>query len=391
MTKKKSKKFYVWYTKSNAGISSNYETCNANYVGQPGGGNQSFGNKEDALIFFKLKMNELGLEDQSCLNLEKQSSLYVNTTVEPAELLNTQSNGDEADEAPKGSGETLPFTQDSSWYEQFSELRTVQSDFNAKVNKTISELSIEISELSIEGADQKCRFDNKLKEMNYGPLNYSTPLKAEIDLAMEKLNDISKGQKSLDKQLQRMQKKQENISRSCSTFSCSLFDDSKQNSSGLELCPTHDTPGKSVMSSVRVKNRFELLSTVDTDITQDEVTNGCLYNEIVIHTGTNDIARMCANNICENIARIVVDAQAKWPSSNITISGITYRRDANTKLNEVIDDINAQSKLTCAELGRVCFMDNSHQYTLDYRAIDVSTFHDDRHLSNKGIRKLAAN
>ena len=117
---------------------------------------------------------------------------------------------------------------------------------------------------------------------------------------------------------------------------------------------------------------------------------GIVYNHIIVHTGTNDLAAFNANAICENIARIAVEAQRKWRDAKITISGITHRKDGRI-INEIIDTINAQTRLTCQELGDVYYIDNTHITRRKDRSIDAEALYDDRHLSDKGIRKLAAN
>ena len=114
------------------------------------------------------------------------------------------------------------------------------------------------------------------------------------------------------------------------------------------------------------------------------------YKDVIIHTATNDLEIKQKNEICQNIAATIAAAQEKWPGSRITISGLTYRKD--TKTNELINEINEQSKMTCNHFQNACFLDNRMVTTKPSGNIDYDAFYDNVHLNNrKGTKKLAAN
>ena len=63
------------------------------------------------------------------------------------------------------------------------------------------------------------------------------------------------------------------------------------------------------------------------------------YDYIVIHSGTNDVGKLTANEIGANMENCLVNLKHKWPNSTIAISGMNYVPRDNNK-NQLIDEIN---------------------------------------------------
>ena len=63
------------------------------------------------------------------------------------------------------------------------------------------------------------------------------------------------------------------------------------------------------------------------------------YDYIVIHSGTNDVGKLTANEIRTNMENCLVNLKHKWPNSTIAISGMNYVPRDNNK-NQLIDEIN---------------------------------------------------
>ena len=80
------------------------------------------------------------------------------------------------------------------------------------------------------------------------------------------------------------------------------------------------------------------------------------YDYIVIHSGTNDVGKLTANEIRTNMENYLVNLKHKWPNSTIAISGMTYVPRDNNK-NQLIDEINCHYESICSDLS-VTFIDN---------------------------------
>ncbi|XP_031566500.1 uncharacterized protein LOC116301560, partial [Actinia tenebrosa] len=117
------------------------------------------------------------------------------------------------------------------------------------------------------------------------------------------------------------------------------------------------------------------------------------YNQIVVHTGTNDIFKKSLDEINKNIEEIVQKCKSRWPNAKIILSGIIFHRYNNTK-NDIIDTVNSATQRLCQSEGNhaVQYMNNDHIATLKDGSIDQEVYYDNLHLnSEKGMRKLAAN
>ena len=74
-----------------------------------------------------------------------------------------------------------------------------------------------------------------------------------------------------------------------------------------------------------------------------------------MHSGTNDVGKLTANEISTNMENCLVNLKQKWPNSTIAISGMAYvPRDNNKNL---IDEINCHYQSICTDLS-VTFIDN---------------------------------
>ena len=80
------------------------------------------------------------------------------------------------------------------------------------------------------------------------------------------------------------------------------------------------------------------------------------YDYIVIHSGTNDVGKLTANEIRTNMKNCLVNLKHKWPNSTIAITGMTYVPRDNNK-NQLIDVINCHYESICTDLS-VTFIDN---------------------------------
>ena len=114
------------------------------------------------------------------------------------------------------------------------------------------------------------------------------------------------------------------------------------------------------------------------------------YDYIVIHSGTNDVGNLTANEIRINMENCLVNLKHRWPNSTIAISGLTYvPRDISK--NQYIDEINCHYESICTELG-VIFIDNKRVTCDNYGNLIEQVFYDDVHLNNKiGTKKLVTN
>ena len=63
------------------------------------------------------------------------------------------------------------------------------------------------------------------------------------------------------------------------------------------------------------------------------------YDYIVIHSGTNNVEKLTANEIRTNMENCIVNLKHRWPNSTIAISRVTYVPRDNSK-NQLIDEIN---------------------------------------------------
>ena len=80
------------------------------------------------------------------------------------------------------------------------------------------------------------------------------------------------------------------------------------------------------------------------------------YDYIVIHSGTNDVGKLTANEIRTNTENCLVNLKHRWPNSTIAISRVTYVPRDNSK-NQLIDEINCHYESIWRDLG-VTFIDN---------------------------------
>ena len=63
------------------------------------------------------------------------------------------------------------------------------------------------------------------------------------------------------------------------------------------------------------------------------------YDYIVIHSGTNDIGKLTANEIRTKMENCLLNLKHTWPNSTIAISRVTYVPRDNSR-NQLIDEIN---------------------------------------------------
>ena len=75
-----------------------------------------------------------------------------------------------------------------------------------------------------------------------------------------------------------------------------------------------------------------------------------------MHSGTNDVGKLTANEIRTNMENCLVNLKQKWPNSTIAISGMAYVPRDNNK-NQLIDKINCHYQSICTDLS-VTFIDN---------------------------------
>ena len=54
------------------------------------------------------------------------------------------------------------------------------------------------------------------------------------------------------------------------------------------------------------------------------------YDYIVIHSGTNDVGKLTANEIRTNMENCLVNLKHRWPNSTIATSGLTYVEESCT-------------------------------------------------------------
>ena len=73
------------------------------------------------------------------------------------------------------------------------------------------------------------------------------------------------------------------------------------------------------------------------------------YDYILIHSGTNDVGKLTANEIKTNMENCL-NLKHRWPNSTIAISGQTYVPRDNSK-NQLIDEINCHYESICTDLG----------------------------------------
>ena len=114
------------------------------------------------------------------------------------------------------------------------------------------------------------------------------------------------------------------------------------------------------------------------------------YDYIVIHSGSNDVGKLTANEIRTNMENCLCNLKHRWPNSTIAISGLTYVPRDNSK-NRLIDEINCHYESICTEQG-VTFIDNKRVTCDTYGNLIEQVFYDDVHLNNKiGTKKLVTN
>ena len=114
------------------------------------------------------------------------------------------------------------------------------------------------------------------------------------------------------------------------------------------------------------------------------------YDYIVIHSGTNDVGNLTANEIRINMENCLIKLKQRWPNSTIAISGLTYVPRDNSK-NQLIDEINYHYESICTEVG-VTFIDSKRVTCDNYGNLIEQVFYDDVHLNNKiGTKKLVTN
>lgn len=114
------------------------------------------------------------------------------------------------------------------------------------------------------------------------------------------------------------------------------------------------------------------------------------YDLIIIHTGTNDVDKLNANEITRNMESCITNLKARWPNARIALSGLTHvPREENR--NKSIDEINCYYESLC-ENQDVTFINNKRVTSDIYGNINEQVFYDDVHLNNRiGTRKLVTN
>ena len=114
------------------------------------------------------------------------------------------------------------------------------------------------------------------------------------------------------------------------------------------------------------------------------------YDLIIIHTGTNDVDKLNANEITRNMESCITNLKARWPNARIALSGLTHvPREENR--NKSIDEINCYYESLCENLD-VTFINNKRVTSDIYGNINEQVFYDDVHLNNRiGTRKLVTN
>ena len=61
------------------------------------------------------------------------------------------------------------------------------------------------------------------------------------------------------------------------------------------------------------------------------------YDLIVIHTGTNDVDKLSANEITRNMESCIMNLKTRWPNARISLSGLTHvPREENKNKSIVI-------------------------------------------------------
>ena len=114
------------------------------------------------------------------------------------------------------------------------------------------------------------------------------------------------------------------------------------------------------------------------------------HGYIVIHSGTNDVDKLTANEIRTNMENCLVNLKHRWPNSTIAISGLTYVPRDKSK-NQLIDEISCHYESICTDLGAT-FIDNERVTCDNYGNLIEQLFYDDVHLNNKiGTKKLVTN
>ena len=114
------------------------------------------------------------------------------------------------------------------------------------------------------------------------------------------------------------------------------------------------------------------------------------YDYIVIHSGTNDVGNLTANEMRINMENCLIKLKQRWPNSTIAISGLTYIPWDSSK-NQLTDEINCHYESICTELG-VTFIDNKRVTRDNYGNLIEQVFYDDVHLNNKiSTKKLVTN
>ena len=114
------------------------------------------------------------------------------------------------------------------------------------------------------------------------------------------------------------------------------------------------------------------------------------YDLIIIHTGTNDVDKLSANEITRNMESCITNLKTRWPNARIALSGLTHvPREENR--NKSIDEINCYYESLCENLD-VTFINNKRVTSDIYGNINEQVFYDDVHLNNRiGTRKLVTN
>ena len=80
------------------------------------------------------------------------------------------------------------------------------------------------------------------------------------------------------------------------------------------------------------------------------------YDYIVIHTGTNDVGNLSADEIVKNMENCLGKLKNRWPDARIGLSGVTYASREEAK-NTLIDEMNCFYESICSKLDLI-YIDN---------------------------------
>lgn len=431
-------KYYLWRTKSNAGITVNdYNECQKNFNGKQGGRCvKKYTSKEEAEQELQLILNEI---EQSKSDGE-----------EARNLVNEEEQGD--DQGDKGNKDQENEQGHDDRYEEFVNFKIEITDFMTKVEQQVTDLTAENRELFIEIKDVECQLKNKLNEvrMEFDRKvtdildNFESQLKAlrdenaksntRINKEIWKLNETDKkleqsllqsnqGDNSeimqsyvtvdntIIREKTRIGQQEENASsiiRSTPKTSTNLqnedpFDataeaarETSMTSSTEPILILSDSMLRGIIQRKFAPNRYtnkqyiqggtaEMIEHLQT---MEDPTN---YEYVIIHTGTNDIGKKSTEDIKINYNKIIQEAKCKWGNAKIVMSGI-IQHSSDKRKNEVSLEINNATQQMCEFTHNAIYIDNTLVTQNKDGSVDNNAYFDEIHLNNRtGTRKLVAN